>query len=255
MDTNRDLNYRLFIQKESNFIRTDIHTEYERYATIRSGDVEKVRKNFEQIKANFDDGKGVLSDDPVRNTIYHLVVAGALIARFCVEAGMEQDVAYTLTDIYIRKADKCKSSDEVIDLLEKMQLDFARRMKELRTANAISIHVRRSIDYIYNHLHELITLKGLAEREKLNPSYLAKLFAKETGCTVKSYITRAKIATAKNMLKYSDFSILDISLSLGFCTQSSFTSVFRKNTGITPAKYRDIYYNDNIDGNNKDTAL
>lgn len=248
MDTNRDLNYRLFIQKESNFIRTDIHTEYERYATIRSGDVEKVRENFEKIKSNFDDGKGVLSDDPVRNTIYHLVVAGALIARFCVEAGMEQDVAYTLTDIYIRKADKCRSSAQVIDLLEEMQLDFAERMRDLRKADAISIHVRRTIDYIYNHLHELITLKELAEREKLNPSYLAKLFLKETGCTVKGYITQAKINTAKNMLKYSDFSLSDIALALGFCTQSAFTSVFRKNTGITPAKYRNINYTDNIDG-------
>lgn len=248
MDTNRDLNYRLFIQKESNFIRTDIHTEYERYATIRSGDVEKVRENFEKIKSNFDDGKGVLSDDPVRNTIYHLVVAGALIARFCVEAGMEQDVAYTLTDIYIRKADKCRSSAQVIDLLEEMQLDFAERMRDLRKADAISIHVRRTIDYIYNHLHELITLKELAEREKLNPSYLAKLFLKETGCTVKGYITQAKINTAKNMLKYSDFSLSDIALSLGFCTQSAFTSVFRKNTGITPAKYRNINYTDNIGG-------
>ncbi len=249
MNTNRDLNYRLFIHKESNFIRTDIHTEYERYATIRSGDVEKVRENFEKIKGNFEDGKGVLSDDPIRNTIYHLVVAGALIARFCVEAGMEQDVAYTLTDIYIRKADCCTSTEEVIDLLEEMQLDFAGRMRELRKTNAISIHVRRSIDYIYNHLHELITLKELAKKEKLNPSYFSRLFLKETGYTVKGYITQAKITTAKNMLKYSDFSILDISLSLGFCTQSAFTTVFRKNTGVTPAKYRDIYYNDNIDGN------
>ncbi len=146
MNTNRDLNYRLFIQKECNFIRTDIHTEYERYATIRSGDVEKVKENFKEIKTNFNDGKGVLSNDPVRNTIYHLVVAGALIARFCVEAGMEQDVAYTLTDIYIRMADQCKKTEEVIDLLEEMQIDFARRMREMRKGNAISVHVRRSID-------------------------------------------------------------------------------------------------------------
>lgn len=246
MNTNRDLNYRLFIQKENNFIRTDIHTEYQRYATIRSGDVDRVRENFDNIKANFDDGKGVLSDDPVRNNIYHLVVAGALIARFCVEAGMEQDVAYTLTDIYIRKADKCKKSEDVIDLLGEMQIDFATRMRDLRKSNAISIHVRRTIDHIYNHLHELITLKDLAERENITPSYLAKLFLKETGFTVKGYITQAKIATAKNMLKYSDFSISEIALALGFCTQSAFTSVFRKNTGFTPAKYRDIHYSDSI---------
>ena len=113
-------------------------------------------------------------------------------------------------------------------------------MKELRKVNAISLHVRRAIDYIYDHLHEPITLKELAEREKLSTSYFSKLFVKETGFTVKEYITQAKVNTAKNMLRFSDFSILDISLSLGFCTQSAFTAVFRKNTGTTPAKYRDM---------------
>lgn len=242
MDTNRDLNYRLFIQKETNFTRTDIRTEYDRYTTISRGDVEKVRDNFRKSRVNFSEGKGVMSDDPVRNVIYHLVVCAAMVARLCIKAGMEHDVAYTLGDIYVRRADKCKSTEEVLDLMENMQIDFATRMRELRKVNAISLHVRRSIDYIYDHLHEPITLKLLAEREKLNPSYFSKLFQKETGCSLKSYITQTKVNTAKNMLKFSDFSILDISLSLGFCTQSAFTAVFRKSTGMTPARYRDMYY-------------
>ncbi len=240
MDTNRDLNYRLFIQKETNFIRTDIRTEYDRYTTVSSGDVEKVRENFKKAKANFGEGKGVLSDDPVRNNIYHLVVCAAMISRLCINAGMEHDVAYTLGDIYVKRADKCTKAEDVLDVMEEMQIDFATRMKELRKVNAISLHVRRAIDYIYDHLHEPITLKELAEREKLSASYFSKLFVKETGFTVKEYITQAKVNTAKNMLRFSDFSILDISLSLGFCTQSAFTAVFRKNTGTTPAKYRDM---------------
>ena len=242
MNTNRDLNYRLFIQKENNFIRTDIRTEYDRYTTISSGDVEKVKENFRKSRANFSEGKGVLSDDPVRNNIYHLVVCAAMISRLCINAGMEHDVAYTLGDIYVKRADKCKRAEDVLDIMEEMQVDFATRMRDLRKVNAISIHVRKSIDYIYDHLHEPVTLKELAERQKLHPSYFSKLFQKETGYTVKEYITQAKVNTAQNMLKYSDFSLLDISLSLGFCTQSAFTAVFRKNTGITPAKYRDMYY-------------
>lgn len=240
MDTNRDLNYRLFIQKETNFIRTDIRTEYDRYTTVSSGDVEKVRENFKKAKANFGEGKGILSDDPVRNNIYHLVVCAAMISRLCINAGMEHDVAYTLGDIYVKRADKCTKAEDVLDVMEEMQIDFATRMKELRKVNAISLHVRRAIDYIYDHLHEPVTLKELAEREKLSTSYFSKLFVKETGCTVKEYTMQAKIATAKNMLKFSDFPILDISLALGFCTQSAFTAVFRKHTGITPAKYRDM---------------
>ena len=248
MNTNRELNYRLYIQKELDFKRTDIHREFERYYVIRSGNVQLVKDNFETAKKEFDKGKGQLSDDPLRNMIYHLVVCAAIVARICVDGGMEHNVAYTLSDIYIRRADKCRSPEEVLELLGELQVDFAERMRDAHKTGAVSVHVRRSIDYIYDHLHESLTIEMLAEREGLHPSSLSKLFAKETGITVKDYIIRAKVTTAQNMLKYSDFSLSDISLALGYSSQSAFTASFRKMTGMTPKQYRDMYYADNISG-------
>lgn len=246
MNTNRDLNYRLYIQKESDFTRTDIHSEFEKYYVIRSGNVALVKENFAKVRKDFNKGKGQLSDDPLRNNIYHLVVCAAIVARICVDGGLEHNVAYTLSDIYIRKADKCTDPDEVLDLLGEMQVDFALRMREAQKTGTVSVHVRRTIDFIYDNLHESLTLEMLAEREGLHPSSLSRLFAKETGVTLKDYIIRAKIKTAENMLKYSDFPLSDISLSLGFSSQSAFTSTFRKITGMTPGQYRSMYYSDNL---------
>ena len=48
--------------------------------------------------------------------------------------------------------------------------------------------------------------------------------------------------TAQNLLKYSNLSYLDISVSLGFSSQSSFIYAFRRITGTTPKKYRELYY-------------
>ena len=98
----------------------------------------------------------------------------------------------------------------------------------------------------HDHLHESLTLEILAEREVLHPSSLSRLFAKETGTTLKDYIIRAKVKTAENMLKYSSFPLSDISLSLGFSSQSAFTSTFHKITGMTPGYFRSVYYSDNI---------
>lgn len=74
--------------------------------------------------------------------------------------------------------------------------------------------------------------------EKLHPSYFSKLFVKETGVTTKIFILNAKIATAKNMLIYSRHTLSNISLSLGFSSQSAFTAAFKKVTGTTPGDFR-----------------
>ncbi|MBE5894476.1 MAG: helix-turn-helix domain-containing protein [Lachnospiraceae bacterium] len=246
MNTNKDLNYRLYLQELDGFIRTPFHSEFEKYMVIQSGDVEKVKENFAKIRPDFMKGKGKLSEDPVRNIMYHFVTAVALTSRICVEGGLSHDAAYTLSDIYIQKADKCKSPELIIDMFEEMQVDFASRMRDLKKDKVTSLHVRKCIDYIYEHLQEKLSLKFLADRFHLNASYLSKLFQKETGVSFKDFVTEAKVSTAENMLKYSDHSHSDIALALGFSSQSAFISVFKKSRGITPQKYREKYYRNDI---------
>ena len=125
MKTDRDLNYRLYIQRSDGFTRSPFQNELSYYRTIQAGDVEGVKQRFETVRKNFFAGKGTLSDDPVRNIVYHFVTAVALVCRFCVEGGLPHDTAYTLSDIYIQRADKLKDVEKVIDLFLEMQLDFA----------------------------------------------------------------------------------------------------------------------------------
>jgi len=247
MDTNSILNYRLFIQRQEEFIRDDYHAEFRQYNRIKSGDVEGVRDRFKIARHKFQDIRGTLSDDPVRNMIYHLVVAAAVISRMCIDGGMDRDTAYTLSDIYIKKADMATDTEEVLDLMADMQVDYATRMRELAKLNSVSIHIRRSIDYIYDNLHRPLTLTELSDKEGLSVSYYSRLFVKETGVTVNQFINDAKIRTAQNMLRFSDFPILDISISLGYSSQSAFSSTFKKITGLTPKAYRDMYYKKNMD--------
>ena len=242
MDTNKELNYRLFIQIEEGFERTEIRSEFSRYDDIKNGDVEKVRANFAYIRAHYYEGKGQLSDDPIRNLRYHLVVSVAVIARVCVAGGMGHDEAYTLGDIYIRKADVCNDYEGILDIFEEMRIDYAQRMHDMRKTTVISLHIRKCIDYIYEHLHEDLSVKTLSAVVGLETSYLSKLFSKETGSTIKHFVTKARINTAENLLKYSDHPCSEIAFALGFSSQSAFISVFKKENGITPRQYREQYY-------------
>ncbi|MBQ5316949.1 MAG: helix-turn-helix transcriptional regulator [Oscillospiraceae bacterium] len=240
MNTDKELNYRLFVQMEEEFVRTDIKSEFSRYDAIKNGNTELVRENFKNIRAHFYEGKGVLSDDKLRNTVYHFAIGTGIIARLCIDGGMKHNIAYTLSDIYIRRADTCKTPEEVIDLLGVMQLDFAQRMKDIRVNN-VSLHVRRAVEYIYQNLHEALTLRKVADYLHLNSSYLSKLFSKEMNETVKAFILKAKITTAQNILIFSDYPISAITQSLGFSSQSAFNAAFKKLTGMTPLRYRNMY--------------
>lgn len=63
---------------------------------------------------------------------------------------------------------------------------------------------------------------------------------KETGDSVSAYIRRHKIEMSKNLLQYSEYSIIDIANRLSFSSQSHFIQQFREYVGMTPKKYRDL---------------
>ena len=87
-----------------------------------------------------------------------------------------------------------------------------------------------------------ITIKELAEYTDLSPSYLSRLFKKELGISISDYISEKKIEKAENLLKYSDFTFIEIANYLAFSSQSHFIQTFKKAVGLTPKKYRDQYY-------------
>ena len=105
--------------------------------------------------------------------------------------------------------------------------------------------IEKRKDELFSILSSLVKIdsqaNGIDGKEKEIAFFIAD-FLKETGITIKDFITDAKIRTAENMLRYSDFSYSDISHTLGFSSQSAFISVFKKANGITPKKYREQHY-------------
>lgn len=45
---------------------------------------------------------------------------------------------------------------------------------------------------------------------------------------------------SKNLLQYSDYSMIEIANRLSFSSQSHFIQQFRETVGMTPKKYRDL---------------
>ena len=238
MDIYRKWNYKEFSMHENNIPHAPYGPEFAFYVSVKSGDVGKVTKLCENA---FTDkiGLGQLSDNPLRNIRYHFIITVAMVARYCIEGGMEHEAAYRLSDFYIQQADQCTAIDQISQLHSIMTIDYTKRMKALKKDKILSKPIVKCIDYIYENLNVRITVAMLAEYIKLHPSYLSKLFKKETGISISMYIQKRKIETAQNMLKYSEYSPAQISSILAFPTQSYFIEVFKKRVGMTPKKYQE----------------
>lgn len=239
-----------FLQHELLEPHRAIEHEFTFYDAIATGNLDMVKENCNSNAFTDPDGMGKLSEDKLQNIRYHFVVTTAMIARYCVHNGMEQEKAYGLSDFYILKMDKCKTIKEISELHDTMCLDYCGKMQIIMKQQIISKPIVLCMDYIYSHIHYRITLEELAEHLSLSPTYLSKLFKKEVGISLSTYITNTKIEKAKNLLQYSEYSISDIANYLAFSSQSHFIQVFQKRTGCTPHKYRIQYFRTDWDSMN-----
>ena len=218
-----------------------INEEYSFYHAVREGDLEFIRKNIEEHSFENPEGMGVLSTNPLTNMKYHFCVTAALLTRHCIEGGLEVELAYRISDLYISKLDYCYDIASVVKWHDKMVLDFTGRMHIKNKNFAASTPIMTAIDYIYKNVREPILLEEIATAVSLSPCYLSRLFLKETGVSIKDYILDRKIEKAQNLLKYSEYSSAEIAQFLSFSSQSHFISTFRRLTGMTPKKYKEQY--------------
>ena len=219
-----------------------MEVEYSFYNAVSSGDMDYVRENIKEGDFKNPEGMGILSRNALTNLKYHFVVTVAMITRHCVEAGMELEQAYRLSDFYILKMDSMTTIEDIAALHDNMVLDFTGKMLLIKKQPIISKSITMCIEYVYNHIHDRITIEDLAAYTDLSPSYLSRLFKKELGISVSDYIREKKIDKAQNLLKYSDFTPVEIANYPSFSSQSHFIQTFEKMVGMTPKKYRDRYY-------------
>ena len=98
--------------------------------------------------------------------------------------------------------------------------------------------VREIHEYINEHFASDCSLKKLASIVNLSPNHLHVIFRESVGLTPYEYVLTKRVELAKKLIITGEKSMLDIALETGFCSQSHFNKVFKKQTGTTPAKFK-----------------
>lgn len=228
----------LIEQQQNNDFHIPVRDEFLFYRRIQQGDQTVL---LGDLDADVSDGMGILSLDSLRNIKYHLIILTSMIARFCIEGGLDIETAYTMSDYYIRKIDTAQNKAILSNLKKEIINNYTVTMSNLPQKPSYSRHVSLAIDYIERHITENISNKQIADSLSITADYLSRLFKKETAQTLTQYISYRKCICASYMLENSNASCTQIANFLGYASCSHFITHFKKHTGMTPETYRNSH--------------
>lgn len=99
-------------------------------------------------------------------------------------------------------------------------------------------YVKAALAFIHEHYMHSLSVPEIAEKVKVNPIYLNRLFKAVTGAAISAYLSQYRCEHARRMLLETQASVSEISDACGFSEVRSFIRFFKKYYNETPAEYR-----------------
>lgn len=89
-----------------------------------------------------------------------------------------------------------------------------------------------------NYTDPELSVQAIAVHAGISEVHLRRIFKSALNTTPTRYINYLRLEKAKNMLISSNYTIAEISLSVGFLDQYYFSRLFKKEIGISPSEYK-----------------
>ena len=98
--------------------------------------------------------------------------------------------------------------------------------------------LRRVRDYIEAHLDDQLSLTDLAGVACLSPYHFSRSFKQAVGVGPQRYVIQRRLEHAKTLLRRTHQPLASIAQEAGFADQSHLNSIFRREMGVTPGRFR-----------------
>lgn len=202
---------------------------------IEKGESERIDGILKDIAAA--DASELASGDSLRSMKNKAIALVTLVTRSAVRGGLDLESAFSLSDHYIVIIESFLNVDQVTRAIPAVCRDFAQKVANARR-DPYSPFIRKALQFIRDHSCEQITVEDVSEYMQMSSGYLETQIKKETGSSIHRWISLTKLREAERMLKYTEFSLSDIAVMLGYTDQSHFSKAFKNEYGITPFRFR-----------------
>jgi AraC family transcriptional regulator len=115
------------------------------------------------------------------------------------------------------------------------------RMQDGRVRRSPPPWLQRARALLDDRFHDSITVVEVARAVDIHPTHLAREFRSHFGESVGQYVRRLRVDWAKVQLLTSSDTLACIAIQAGFSDQAHFTRWFKRQTGLTPHRYRSAH--------------
>ncbi|MFG6393073.1 MAG: AraC family transcriptional regulator [Lachnospiraceae bacterium] len=207
---------------------------------IRNGDTEGLKQSIDNAVITEICHTSAGSVRNWKNTAVYIINAAA---RSAVEGGLSHDMAFVMCGTFISNIEENLSTQVKIEqAIREAEFAFAREVHNINSKGSSKNPLIAQVkDYIFGHIHDNIIISDVARHVGVSPNYLSEQFKVSEGMPLKQYIINEKIRNSEYLLKYTEYSLQEISSVCAFSSQSRFSDYFKRKNGITPSKYRKKY--------------
>ena len=237
----RAMEYRLILGKNRTIFYTEIRNSPRTSYTYSIASEQKLINSI--VSGNADVAEQVLKevfDQSGARQMEHLQTAKCLM--YDLASTMLKVFNYVEDDSLFQEIQPleqiigCETLDDLEQCVQQMAAQLSAYFEEQKQSSRLSDHVREYVNHHYGSAD--VNVNMLGDHFGMTPSYLSKIFKKETGGRLSEYISSVRIAAAKQLLEGTTKSIADISTQVGYIDSNAFILAFKKKEGITPGQYR-----------------
>ncbi len=118
-------------------------------------------------------------------------------------------------------------------------MTFNNAPKQMEITSKSMLRVEAMLSFIASHYTIQINVADIASAANLSVGRAGHLFRQVMGVGLKQQWVRARLSHARMLLTETDAKVANIALDSGFTSLSAFYDAFTKNTGLSPAQYRE----------------
>lgn len=157
-----------------------------------------------------------------------------------IQAGTQSGLDHVdgLGSFFFAKLNTLKTVEDARSWLEELCGQVIRDLARRRT-DASHTQMMQAIAYIHEHYSRAeLTLGEVCQHVYLSLSYFSSLFKQHTGHTFVEYLTKHRLAKAKELLLATSLKTYEISERVGYQDPQYFSVIFKRHFGMSPKEFR-----------------